>query len=91
MKSLGPTAILLLLTACGVSPELVDEPAVPETPEPAERTEDAGDRQSREWQCAGSTAATRQQGRMARHRGVEGFTTRSCIAPATEVELNPNP
>lgn len=91
MNHLGSIALaLLLLAGCGVSPELVDEPQVPETPAPSERA-DEDRRQSQDWQCAGSTAATRQQGRMARHRGIEGFWTRNCIAPATEVELNPNP
>lgn len=87
----GSTTLLLCLAVgCGVSPELVNEPETPQTPV-AEDAADTDRRRSQDWQCAGSTAATRQQGRMERHRGVEGFSTRNCIAPATEVELNPNP
>ncbi len=82
--------LFFLLAGCGVSPEL--EPEVPSTPtDDGVEITDEDRRRSQDWQCAGSTAATRQQGRMARHRGVEGFSTRNCIAPATEVELNPNP
>jgi hypothetical protein len=95
-RLIAPTVLGAALSGCGVSPEYAEEPRMPEPP-PADvdqapaKQQTTRSRQSQTWQCAGSTSRTRQQGRLSRSQSIEGFTSRNCIAPATEVELNPNP
>jgi hypothetical protein len=82
--------MVLVVSGCGASPEYVDEPTAPAPAEAAGEVA-AGEaaHPDQDWQCAGSTAATRQQGRLSRHQSVEGFSSRGCNRPATSVELAP--
>lgn len=84
IQCIGALALVAATTACGTSPEFVEEPEFASTPEPEAAPTSASpsdDKQLPEVQaspCGMSTRAVRAQARRGRFTGVEGFDSRTC-------------